>query len=116
MAPGAAVRVARLLDYRNPSQPEVNVTSVEDAIKNEARLFALESIVCQNLAAAYRALPREIFDVVKQQAMQSVRTQTFPGFDAAYSDVISAEFEAAVERLYSMIQHHLDTLERRRQI
>ena len=32
--------MARLLDYRNPSQPEVNVMSVEDAIKNEARLFA----------------------------------------------------------------------------
>ena len=90
--------------------------SVEDAIKNEVRLFALESIVCQNLAAAYRAMPREVFDVVKQQAMQSVRNQPFPGFDAAHSDLISAEFETAVERLYAMIQHHLDTLERRRQI
>jgi hypothetical protein len=65
--------------------------SIEDAIKNEVRLFALESIVCQNLATVHQAMPREIFNAVKQQAMQSVRTRPFPGFDAAYSDVISAE-------------------------
>jgi hypothetical protein len=87
----------------------------EDFIKAEVRLFALESIVCQSVAALYQTMPREIFDAVKQQALGGARTQAFQGLDAAYSDVISAEFEAALERLYSMIEHHLDTVQRRQQ-
>jgi hypothetical protein len=84
----------------------------EDSIKAEARLFALESIVCQTVATLYQAMPREIFDAVKRQALEGARKQTFPGLGAAYSDVISAEFEAALQRLYSMIQHYLDTAQR----
>jgi hypothetical protein len=90
--------------------------SIEDNIKTEVRLFALESIVCQLAAGVYRTMPRAVFDAVKQQALQSTQTQAlFPGLDPAYSDVISAEFADAVERLYSMIQHHLDTVERHQQ-
>ncbi len=89
--------------------------SIEDTIKTEVRLFALETIVCQNLATVYQSMPREIFDAVKQQALNGARTHAFPGLDAAYSDLISAEFEAALARLYSMIQHHLDTAQKRRQ-
>jgi hypothetical protein len=86
----------------------------EDAVKAEVRLFALESIVCQTVATLYQAMPREIFDAVKRQAMEGAKRQTFPGRDAAYSDLISAEFEAALARLYSMIEHHLDTAQRGR--
>jgi hypothetical protein len=89
--------------------------SVEDIIKAEVRLFALETIVCQNLATTYQAMPREIFDAVKKQALEGARKQAFPGLDPAYSDLISAEFEAALARLYSMIQHHLDTVQKHRQ-
>lgn len=89
--------------------------SIEDTIKAEVRLFALETIVCQNLATVYQRMPREIFDAVKKQALEGARRQAFPGLDAAYSDLISAEFEAALARLYSMIQHHLDTVEKRQQ-
>ena len=88
--------------------------SLEDTIKTEVRLFALESIVCQNAAAQYMTMPRAIFDAVKQQALQSVQTNAlFPGLDPAYSDLVSAEFEAAVTRLYGMIEHHLDTAQKR---
>ena len=89
--------------------------SIEDTIKAEVRLFALESIVCQTVATLYQVMPREIFDAVKKQAIEGARTQAFPGLDAAYSDLISSEFEVALARLYSMIQHHLDTAEKRRQ-
>jgi hypothetical protein len=85
----------------------------EDAVKAEARLFALETIVCQSLATLYQVMPREIFDAVKQQAIEAARRQPFPGLGAVYSDAISAEFEAALQRLYSMIQHHLETAQRR---
>lgn len=38
----------------------------EEAIKNEMRLFALESVVCQHLATIYQQMPREVFDAVQK--------------------------------------------------
>jgi hypothetical protein len=93
---------------------KVSAMSIEDIIKNEVRLFALETIVCQNLATVYQSMPREIFDAVKKQALEGAKTYAFPGFDAAYSDIVSSEFEAALGLLYSMIQDHLDTAAKRR--
>ena len=81
----------------------------EDAVKAEVRLLALETIVCQVVATLYGAAGRDVFEVAKRQTMEGARKQAVPGLDAAYSDLISAEFEAALERLYSIIQHHLDT-------
>jgi hypothetical protein len=80
----------------------------EQTIKNEMRLFALESIVCQHLATLYQQMPREIFDAVRQQSLDSTQRQTFAGTDAAHSDLFSAELEAAVDRLYKMIGSHLE--------
>jgi len=82
----------------------------EDAIKAEVRLFALESIVCQFFGSLYRKVPRADFEAVKQRAVAGARQLTFPGFaDAAYSDATSAELEAAIERLYQIIQQHLES-------
>jgi hypothetical protein len=89
--------------------------SAEDIIKAEMRLFALESIVCQHLAMLYRSMPPEFFDSVKKQAIAGAQRQPFAGADAAHSDLFSAELEAALERLYAMIQHHLDTAQKRQQ-
>jgi hypothetical protein len=88
--------------------------TTEDMIKADARLSALETIVCQVFAVLYRTMPRETFDAAKRQALEGARKLSFPGLDAAYSDVMSAEFEAALERLYSTIQVHLDALEKHR--
>jgi hypothetical protein len=88
--------------------------TVEDNIKAEVRLFALETIVCQTFATLYQTMPRAIFDAVQKQALEGARTHVFSGLDPAYSDVISSKFEGALRNLYSMIQHHLDTAERRR--
>lgn len=89
--------------------------SIEDNIKNEVRQFALETMFCQFAAMQFQAMPREIFDAVKKQALSGASCQTFPGFDATYSDTISAEFEAALGHLYAMIEHHLDTARKRQQ-
>jgi hypothetical protein len=85
----------------------------EDFIKREARLAALETIVCQHLAVLYRMQP-EFLDVVKQQALDAARTRAFPGLDPAYSDLVSAEFEAALRELYSAIEKHVNDLQTRR--
>lgn len=79
----------------------------EDFIKAEARLAAIESIVCQFIAMFFRDR-RDAFAVARRQAMESARRLTFPGLGPEYSDAISAEFEAAIERLYSTIQQHLE--------
>ena len=85
----------------------------EGTIGTEIRLFALESIVCQHLATIYQHMPPKVFDAVRELAIQGMMRQTFQGEDAARSNLLSAELEAAVDRLYRMIEHHL---ERARQI
>jgi len=80
----------------------------EDQIKTEMRLFALESIVCQRFATHYLQMPREIFDAIQKQAIEGAQRQTFPEFDPAFSDLLSAEFQASLERLYGMIRRNLE--------
>jgi hypothetical protein len=80
----------------------------EDSIQAEMRLFALESIVCQHFATLYLTMPRAIFDEVQKQAIEGAKEQTFPGVDAAQSDLFSAELQAALERLYGIIRANLD--------
>jgi hypothetical protein len=80
----------------------------EDSIQTEMRLFALESIVCQHFASLYLTMPRAIFDETQKQAIEGAKTQTFPGVDPAQSDLFSAEFQSALERLYGIIRSNLD--------
>lgn len=82
----------------------------EQDIKTEMRLFALESLVCQHAAATFSQMPRDVFDAQKKQALD--KTATAPLFaavgDPATSDLLSAEFHESLQRLYEMIQSHLD--------
>lgn len=81
----------------------------ESAVELEMRLFALETIVCQNLATAYQMLPPQIFEATKTQALSAAEIHAFKGADdPAISDLLASEFHAALERLYKMIQSHLD--------
>jgi hypothetical protein len=50
----------------------------EQAIKDEMRLFALESIVCQHLATAYQQMAPKIFEAVPLQALYSRRCEGWP--------------------------------------
>jgi hypothetical protein len=86
----------------------------EKEIKDELRLFALESIVCQHLATIYQTMPPDVFDHVYKMAIEGARRQTFAGADAAHSDLFSAELESAIDRLYGMINHHLEMSRKRR--
>jgi hypothetical protein len=38
-------------------------------VKDEMRLFALESLFCQLAATLYQSMPRDVFDGVKAQAL-----------------------------------------------
>jgi hypothetical protein len=87
---------------------------VEHFIKQQARIAALETVFCQYAAALYAVEP-QFFDFVKQQALDAARVKAFPGFDPFYSDMMSAEFEEALQRLYSTIGNHVNDLQKRRQ-
>jgi hypothetical protein len=50
----------------------------------------------------------EIFPAVRRQAIEGTRKQTFAGADAPTSDLLSAELETAILRLYNMIGSHLE--------
>jgi hypothetical protein len=83
------------------------VAAVEDerAIKAEMRLWALEALVC-NVVAVILASdpdPQELLARTRRQMIEGAKQRTFEGFDAAQSDLFSAELEAAVARLMDMV-------------
>jgi len=74
------------------------------------RLFALETIGCQLLAMHYHVMPDAIFEETQRQVRGGAEQQTFPGFDPAFSDLLSAEFQLATERLYDIIHRNLEKM------
>lgn len=85
----------------------------ESAVKFEMRLFALESIVCQHLATFYQSQSPQLFEAVRKQAIEGTKRQTFAGANPEQSDLLSAELETAIDRLYSMIKSHLEKVRTR---
>jgi hypothetical protein len=82
----------------------------EEAVKDEMRLFALESIACQMWALTFAQLPNGAFEKTRSTWLESARQQTFAGADAATSDLLSAELETALERLGGMVKSHLQRI------
>ena len=99
---------------RPPRRAQHREFNTEEYIKLQAQLAALEDVFCQYAAVLYAVQP-EFLDFVKQRALDAARTKAFPGFDPFYSDMMSAEFEDALQRLYSTIERHVNDLRKRRQ-
>jgi hypothetical protein len=76
----------------------------EEALRLEMRLAAIEYVVCNFIANVYRSAEIPPKQVLAAQAdlIQRLRNQTFPGLDAALSDLAAAELENAVSRLLDM--------------
>jgi hypothetical protein len=77
--------------------------------KEEARLIAIEYLLMNLYKFLYRTLnhsPEKIL-AGHQMAREMLRQQTFPGFDAAESDLLSAEVQASVETLLGGIEEML---------
>ena len=76
----------------------------EQAIKSEMRLWALEVLVT-NLLAMVCTLDRDpgaLLNQIRERMIEGAKSRTFPGYDAAMSDLLSAELESAVARLMDM--------------
>lgn len=59
----------------------------EEKIKAEMRLWALECLVCQLWALIYQLLPFGASALTQKAWIDGARQQTFPGADAAMSDL-----------------------------
>lgn len=84
----------------------------EEKLKLEARLTAIEyllSDLCTKWYALHGATNAKIAEA-HQDTLARLKTQTFPGVDAAMSDVFAAEFEEAVAAILSMQRKMLASL------
>ncbi|MHB1216711.1 MAG: hypothetical protein ACYC1L_00745, partial [Alphaproteobacteria bacterium] len=72
-----------------------------DAIKHEMRLAAIEYLLCRVYVAMIQAsgVSSEQTEHLLQRQISGAANQKFPGLDPAMSDLASAEFGEAVERL-----------------
>jgi hypothetical protein len=81
---------------------------MEEIIKDEMRLFALETITCQLWALVLAERPADITTKIHSAWLGGAKNHAFPGVDdPAVSDLYSAEFEAAMQRLVEMQKSHL---------
>jgi len=78
----------------------------ESQLKLEARLIALEYMIANAYVLLHRVFrsPPESILRTHETARQMLREQTFPGLDAAQSDLIAGEVQAAVEGMLSAIE------------
>jgi len=78
----------------------------ETTLKREARFYALEYMLVNLYANLHRATGQSLEDTQRRRrkTIDRLSKQTFPGFDAAESDLVSQEVVAAVERLLLQIE------------
>jgi hypothetical protein len=88
--------------------------SLEDDIKAECRLFAIEWAISQLLASGFAVAGNPngplAFDLYRKMALQHARQQTYPRLGAAMSDLASAEKEAAIDCLLGYAKDFLDDM------
>jgi hypothetical protein len=84
--------------------------SLDEAIKAEMRLQALENIVCILTALCLGVVEHihpDVAQVFEERIRQSAKTATSAELDPVMSDHVSAELEDALERLLGLIRGHL---------
>jgi hypothetical protein len=79
----------------------------EDKVKLHMRLYAIEIVVANSLAASVLLDPKitdpvQTIASIRGQMVHSASTHTFPDVDPAMSQLLSVELEDAVDRLMEM--------------
>jgi hypothetical protein len=77
---------------------------IEETLKAEIRLYALETLICQLYVWFYEMTgkPHWALETRRKILVEAAQKKTFPRLGAAMSDFVSAELEAAVDRLLTM--------------
>jgi hypothetical protein len=80
------------------------MSDLDDQIKMEMRLRALEYFVSKVNVSVILALPLSDAEIDRglEKLASDAEQQVFAGLDAAWSDHVSAEWSAAVRRLIEM--------------
>ena len=78
----------------------------EEAIKLEARLCAIEFLICDLFSAAYRGMKASDVHRRHDQLTEYFRKQAVPGCDPAMSDLLAGEVETALRGLLAEIESH----------
>jgi hypothetical protein len=82
----------------------------EKIIKDEMRIYALESIVCQLYAVLSRVLPPGFLEQIQKQWIEGAQGKTFGRDDPAFSDLLSGGLEDALRRLVEMQNFYVGLL------
>jgi hypothetical protein len=88
--------------------------SLEDDIKGECRLYAIEWAISQLFASTFAQTgegAEAMFDEFRKTALESARKSTYPRLGAAMSDLASAEKEAAIDRLLGFVKDALANIQ-----
>jgi len=82
----------------------------EIILKREARFYALEYMVMNLYANLHRLTGQSLRDTQRRrdQTIERLSKETFPGFDAAESDLVSQEIVGAVQRLLLGIEEIME--------
>ena len=79
----------------------------EAAIKREARLSAIESMIGELCSAFYRDLPATTIHARHDQLCAAIALRGATGVDPALSDLYSTEAEAALRELTNLIESYV---------
>jgi hypothetical protein len=79
----------------------------ERAVKLEARLAAIEFMICELFSAAYHRVPAEQVHLRHDQLLGELRKRGVRGLDPAMSDLFSAEAENALRDLTRQIESYV---------
>lgn len=84
----------------------------EEDVRLQARLAAIEHLVCEFWAIffATRPQPIEELDRFRTLMKSTLQRQTLPPLDAASSDLAASELEAAADDLQKLLRTHLENL------
>jgi hypothetical protein len=86
--------------------------ATEHELKLQMRLYAVELLAAKMLAMSLLLQPEpdpsRRMAKIRQQMVHPAQPHTFPDLDPAMSDLLSAELEAAVDRLMEMATVQID--------
>jgi len=85
---------------------------LEQAIKDEMRIYVIEYFVSNLFAVAclQTPAPLEFWEKGRDQMIAGAQKKTFPMVDAAMSDLYSAELESALVHLASMVSEQINVV------
>ena len=88
---------------------------LEETVVLQTRLLAIEHVLARTLAAILVGSGRTADDVDKFQEASAANyeTMTFPGYDAALSDLIADEFREHIKSIYGLVKGQAEALSKK---